>query len=489
MRHALRRFAVITLAVSFATLFAIASQSGRARAQAAVSAATESSMATATRADSAGAPADSAAMRPDSLAARSDSAAIAPGTAGTTPPAPRDYIAEVRAAFTPENRAYSTRRVWLAIIEPFYAIAVGLLLLFSGAAARLRDVAESMGKRRYVHVLIYFMLYSAVAWLLTFPLSWYGGFALEHQFALSTQTFGGWFADELKGQVVMIVFVGVVPLLSLAYRTMEKSPRFWWLWCAVATLPLVAFSVLIEPVVIDPIFNKFTPLPDVGLRTEILDLAKRAGIPARKVYEVDESTRTVKYNAYVNGFGASQRIVIWDTTLKGMSHDEILFVMGHEMGHYVLGHIWKGVVAISLASFALFWLSAQLLTAALARWGKRWGIRSLHDVASIPLLALVLSVISLAVQPVSNAYSRQVEHEADLFGLEVTHMNDAGARAFIKLGSQNRSNPEPAAWLVFWEYTHPPLLERVRTALEYHPWSEGRPNRYFHPGTVDPGPR
>ncbi|HTM57640.1 MAG TPA: M48 family metallopeptidase [Candidatus Udaeobacter sp.] len=425
------------------------------------------------------APAESASAgsiaSPDSAAATSDSAVVA----APAPPR-RDYLAEIRAAFTGENRDYADRRAALELIEPLYAIAVSLLLLFTGLAAKIRDIAEALGRHRYVHVLVYLAVYSLIAWVLSFPLAWYSGFALEHQFGLSTQSFGGWIADELKGQAVIVTFLGVLPLLALAYRTIEKNPRGWWYRFALATLPIVLFFTLIEPVAIDPIFNRFTPLRDTQLKTEILDLAARAGIPGRRVYEVDQSTKTTKYNAYVNGFGASQRIVIWDTTLKGMTHDEILFVVGHEMGHYVLGHVWKGIAVLSLGSFALFWLCARMIDWALRRWGARWKIRSAHDVASMPLLAGVLTLVSLFAQPLVNAYSRRSEHEADLFGLEVTQLNDAAARAFIKLGSQNRSNPEPTAWLRLLEYTHPPLVDRVRTALEYHPWTEGKPNRFFH---------
>jgi STE24 endopeptidase len=466
-----RRLATMTLATTFtlaATLMLAAPSAAQVTADS-------------TAAESAGArvQADSAAIAgTDSVAAAADTAASAP----------HDYIAEVRAGYNAENHAYFQRRVWLSIIEPLWTIAVGLVILFGGWAARMRDICRQLGKHRYVHVLVYLTLYSALAWVLTFPLSWYSGFALEHQFGLSTQNFAGWLADELKGQAVLIAFVGVLPLLALAYRAMEKSPRRWWLWFALATLPIVLFFTLIQPVVIDPIFNRFTPLSDETLKTEIVDLAKKAGIPGRNVYEVDQSTRTTTYNAYVNGFGASQRIVLWDTTLKGMTRDEILFVMGHEMGHYVLGHVWKGIVALALASFLLFWLASRMLNGLLGVFGQRWGIESLHDVASMPLLALTLSLISFGVQPIECAVSRMTEHEADLFGLEVTHLNYAGAGAFIKLASQNRANPEPPTWLVFWEYTHPPLLERVRTALDYPPWTNGHPNRFFHPGRVEPTP-
>ena len=397
------------------------------------------------------------------------------------PGPPHDYAADVLTNFTPENRAYASRRAALGFVGPLYGVAVGLLLLFSGLAARMRDVAHALGHRRYVRLLVFFILYAVAGFALTFPLDWYQGFALEHQFGLSNQSFGAWLADSMKGQVVEIVFLGVIPLLSLAYGAIEKSPRWWWLWLSIGTLPVIVLSLLIGPIVIEPLFNKFTPLKNQQLKHEILDLAARADIPSRNVYQVDKSRQTSKFNAYVTGFGASQRIVLWDTTLEGMQDDEILFVMGHEMGHYKLGHDWKGALFASALSLAVFYLCFVWMRWSVVRWGGRWGFRDLHDVASLPLFAVVLSLISLVALPAFNAFSRGIEHEADGFGLEVTHLNDAAARAFIKLGSQNKSNPEPGMLLRVFEYSHPPLLERVRYAERYRPWERGEPARYFKP--------
>src|SRR5262249_17181134 len=156
---------------------------------------------------------------------------------------------------------------------------------------------------------------------------------------------------------------------------------------------------LLQPLVVDPLFNKFTPLRDQQLKAHILELAERAGIPGRKVYEVDRSAQTVKYNAYVNGFGASQRIVLWDTTIKGMREDEILFVMGHEMGHYRLSHIGKGIAAYSLLSFLAFFLTQRLSAGALRRYGARWRIGDLADLAALPLLAAVLGLLAFVGEP------------------------------------------------------------------------------------------
>jgi Zn-dependent protease with chaperone function len=330
-----------------------------------------------------------------------------------------------------------------------------------------------------VHVLVFLTLFLLVTFVLELPLAWFSGYALEHRFGLSNQSLASWLGDEVKGLVVGVVTFGVLPILALAYLAIARSPRRWWLWISFATLPLMVAGTLLQPLVVDPLFNRFTPLRDHALRDRIVTLAERAGIPGRRVFEVDKSAQTKKFNAYVTGFGASQRIVLWDTMLQGMEDDEILFVMSHEMGHYRLGHIWKGIALYALLNFVLFFLVARIAGAALVRWGPRWGIAELSDIASLPLLATVMTLLSLDGQPLVNGVSRSIEHEADVFAMEVTRDHDGGARAFLKLGTQNRSNPEPRALVKTFLYTHPPLVERIRFALEYRPWEEGRPNRFF----------
>lgn len=405
----------------------------------------------------------------------SDSAAAA-----LTVAAPRDYRAEARATFTSENRAYQRQRVRLSLLSPLVSVLAGLVLLFAGWSQRMRDVAHARSGGRYGRMLVFFTLYSVAQFVLLFPLAWVQDFALERQYGFATQSQTGWLLDQLKSLVFQIVAVGVVPLLALAWRAVESSPRRWWLWLAAGTLPVAVASVLLQPLVFDPLFNKFTTLHDEALRQDILALGARADIPARNVYEVDMSTRTKKINAYVSGFGASQRIVLWDTTLKGMSKDEILFVMAHEMGHYVLAHIWKGLAAVAVLAFAAFALVAWLTQAFIARFGTSWGITRVGDLAALPLVLAMLSLVSWGLSPLTNALSRGIEHEADVFALEVTHDNDAGARAFLKLAAANKSNPEPSGWVKFMLFTHPPLGERIQFALDYRPWEQGEPNRAFH---------
>ncbi len=418
----------------------------------------------------------------DSLARRADSLAPADSLArAAAVPPPRDYVAEVRANFTPENRAYSTTRAALGFIEPLYGILLGLFFLFSGLSAWMRDVARRLSRRSYLQVLVYVALYFALGFVLSFPLTFYQGYALEHHYGLSTESFGPWLLDQFKDVLVTVAFLGIVPLVQLAYVPIRRFPRHWWLALGLGTLPVILAGAFLQPLVVDPLFNRFTPLQDKQLESRILEVADRAGIPARRVLQADRSRQTRKYNAYVSGFGPSQRIVLWDTTLEGMTADEILFVVGHEAAHYRLHHMWWGILFMTGLSFLLFGLSAGFMRRSTARWGRRWGFTELHDIASLPLFVVALTLFSFLAQPGVNAFSRWLERDSDTFGLELTHANDAAARAFMKLGSQNRSDPEPAPFVEFFEYSHPPLLERVRYALTYRPWEEGKPNRLYKP--------
>ena len=385
------------------------------------------------------------------------------------------------ANYTPENRAYATTRVALGFIGPIYAILVALFFLFSGLSAWIAEGARRVSRRGYVQVMVYLAIYLALDFVLSFPLAFYQGYAVEHQYRLATQGFGSWLLDEGKGLLIGFVLLGVVPLVWLAYQPVRRFPRHWWLVLGLGTLPVILAGALLQPLVIDPAFNRFTRLEDKRLEAQVLDVAGRAGIPARHVFQSDASRQTTKYNAYVSGFGVSQRIVLWDTTIRGMRTDEILFVVAHEAGHYRMHHMWWGILFMAGMSFVVFGLSALFLRGAVRRWGGRWGFHELHDIASVPLFLLAFTLFGTLAQPAVNAFSRRIERDSDTFALELTRANDAGARAFMKLGSQNRSDPDPPAFVEFFAYSHPPLLDRVRYALSYRPWATGQPNRLFEP--------
>ena len=246
--------------------------------------------------------------------------------------------------------------------------------------------------------------------------------------------------------------------------------------------------MLIEPVYIAPLFNDFGEMQDKRLEARILELAGRAGIEGGRVFEVNKSVDTKAVNAYVAGFGNTKRIVLWDTMLEKLDESEVLFVMGHEMGHYVLGHIVRGIVLASALSFFGLYFVHRTASWFIEKFRRRFGFDHLHDVASLPLLILLFSFFVFAVSPLLLAVSRYDEREADRFGLEITRQNHAAASAFVKLQQENLGNPRPGLLYVCGRGTHPALGSRVDFCNDYHPWSTGQPLRYeqyFRDRTAD----
>jgi STE24 endopeptidase len=256
--------------------------------------------------------------------------------------------------------------------------------------------------------------------------------------------------------------------------------RRWWIVLWALSIPLTVLMVVVQPVILDPIFNDFQPLQDAVLREKLLDLASRAGIEGGRVYQVDKSRQTKTLNAYVNGIGPTKRIVMWDTLLAKLDHDEVLAVMGHEMGHYVLNHLWKGLAFSVVLSFAGFFVVQRVHDRGLQRWGKTWGINGPGDPASLPWLLLIASLASFLASPVVSGFSRSIEHQADIFGLELTHLNEASATAFVKMAEDSKQDPRPHPFIKFWRYSHPPIAERIPFALSYRPWEKGQPNEAWH---------
>jgi len=307
-------------------------------------------------------------------------------------------------------------------------------------------------------------------------LSYYTGFVREHAYGLSNQTFNKWIGDSLKSLGVGIVF-GVL-LLWVPYLLLKRSPRRWWLYTGLLMIPFLVFVSLIAPVWIDPLFNKFGPMRNKTLESHILALADRAGIEGSRVFEVAKSEDTKTLNAYVAGFGHTKRIVLWDTTIAALDEREMLFVMGHEMGHYVLGHVWRTIVFFSALILATLFAIHRTAGWFIRRFEPRFGFSELADVASLPLILLMFGLYSFAVTPVALAFTRHHEHEADRFGLELTRDNHAAATAFVKLQQENLAVPRPGWLFKMWRSSHPSLGERIDFSNDYRPWQTGMPPVY-----------
>lgn len=384
----------------------------------------------------------------------------APPRPANAPPAAVQVKNDVRPpAVTPTMRRYSRTRYALYFIGTAYGLLALWGVLASGLSARLRAWAEGRHWAKFWTLLVYYALLTLVLVVIQAPLTFYSGYWLEHQYGLSGQSLGGWLSDEAKGTVVSAALN--VLLFWLLFWLIEKSPRRWALWLWGALIPILAFGIFLEPVLIEPLFNKFTPLPPGPLRTRIHALAVQAGIPNAPIYVADESRRTNTTNAYVTGIGPSARIVIWDTTLKQLPEDEIVGIVGHEMGHYVEKHIYWGFAATVLALLLALPLVQKIVTWLMARYGPRWRLRGLADFAAVPVFLLTLSVLSFLADPLTNGASRYIEHRADAYGLRVTHDGPAMARAFVFFAQHDLDDPYPPPFIKFWLYNHPPLGERI----------------------------
>ena len=377
--------------------------------------------------------------------------------------------------------AYSRARNTLHFVEFAYGALVLLGVVAWKLAPRFRHWAQAASRRRFVQAYIFAPLLLLTLDVLNLPASLFDQH-LSLEYGQSIQGWGSWFWDWTKGELIEFLLAGV--LVWILYGVIRRSPRRWWFYFWLVSIPIVVFLEFVEPVVITPLFYQFEPLAarQPALVAEIEKVTARGGlmIPRERMFEMKASEKLNSVNAYVAGFGASKRVVVWDTTIAKMTTPQILFVFGHEMGHYVLGHVPLLIGVVCLLLLIFLYAAFLAMDRLIRRVGKRWDIPSLADWASLPLLLLVVTVVSFLFEPALNSLSRELEHNADVYGLEVTHgivpdAPQAAAQAFQILGEVSLSDPDPSGFVKFWLYDHPALPERVRFAAEYNPWATGTP--------------
>jgi Zn-dependent protease with chaperone function len=378
---------------------------------------------------------------------------------------------------------YRTALVML-VIGTAYGFAVLLLVLAARIAPRYRDLAERVSRRRLVQAVVFVPLVLVTIDALSLPVSVYGQY-LQVSYGLSVQSWPSWFWDWVKGEAIGAV-IGTLLVWGL-YALLRRSPTRWWLYGWLGLIPILLLIILIAPVYLDPIFNTYAPLEErqPQLVAPLEQVMARGGVSIERsrMFEMQASDKVTTYNAYVTGLGASKRVVVWDNTARDLTVAETMFVFGHEKGHYVLHHLWWRLAFNVMAVLASLYFAYRAISGVLARFGARWGIRDLGDWASLPVLLLLVSVFSLVSQPIAAGVSRVLEHEADIYGLEVIHglvpdSPQVAAHAFQKLGEKALAYPSPNPLYVFWAYDHPAVADRVRFALTYQPWDAGAPPRY-----------
>lgn len=377
--------------------------------------------------------------------------------------ATRAWLDTVPAEKKIKSDAYFEGGYWLILWNYLLSAAIALVLLNTRTSARWRDLAEQRTRFKTLQVAIYAMIYVIVTWLLTFPLVVYQRFFREHAYGLATQTFGPWFGEQLIEFAIDLI---ASTLLMIAlFAVFRRAPRTWWIWGAGVVICFLTLGILIAPVYIEPLFNRYKPLADASISEPILAMARANQIPVTQVFEVDASRQSNRVSANVAGFLGTTRNALNDNLLKQCTLPEIRYVMAHEMGHYVLNHISKFLVNFSLLALIAFAVAKVAFEGAVRRWGQRWGVRGIDDVAGVPLLLLIFGSISFLLTPVNNTVTRVAEIEADAFGINTAREANGMAAVALKLGTYRKLDPTPLEEFIFFD--HPSGRARIRMAMDW----------------------
>lgn len=353
---------------------------------------------------------------------------------------------------------YSKIRNFLFFIATPLEWLIYFFILLIGVSRYFEKLTTSQTKWKLVQNAGYLFLLSLLLYIVLLPLNYYR-YYLSKSYGISTQNFASWMKDGVLD--FWVSFGMSLIIVTVIYWLMKKSEKRWWLYTWLLTIPFTIFVMFIQPVVIDPLYNDFYPLKNKELETKILSLATQANIPAEHVYEVNMAEKTNALNAYVTGIGSNSRIVLWDTTLNRLTDNEILFIMAHEMGHYVEKHIYFGIAGYLLLTLIGLWLTNKVMRRLIARYGQVLKIHKISNISSYPLFLLITSILLFAANPVSNYISRYQETRADQYAIALTNDREAAVTAFQKLTISGLSEVNPPLLVKWFRYTHPPMLERI----------------------------
>jgi Zn-dependent protease with chaperone function len=377
------------------------------------------------------------------------------------------------------------RRVITHFAGELWSIVSLLLLLWLGGIAWMRKTAARAGVNRWLQGYLFLLLYLVADALLSLPLDLYVQH-LQLQYGLSVQSWPSWFGD--KGKLLALTWVIGGLVMMLLFWVIRKFPRRWWFIFWGCSIPMVLLGIFITPYVIDPLFNKFEPLqktnPELVTQLEKVVAKGHMDIPPERMFLMKASEKVTTLNAYVTGFGGSKRVVVWDTSLQKGTPDEVLFIFGHESGHYVLNHIVYGIFFTIVILLVTLFLGYHFVQWAIAKFGTKWGIASQTEWGALAVLLLAFSLFGLLMEPVQNSFSRMDEHAADVYGQEAVHGLIADPQkvahdAFVVLGANSFADPNPSQLFEFWTYSHPAIGRRAAFSKAYDPWAPGMEPKYF----------
>jgi Zn-dependent protease with chaperone function len=414
-----------------------------------------------------------------------------PATAKAAPAGP------VTQAYTlpPDKlvKAIAINRIWniLDIVEGLWAIAFLWILLTTRSAARIEAWAEQVSARRWLQGLVFFVVLLILLALANLPLDIFAH-QVSRSYGISIQGWASWLGDMGKTLGLTVLFGS--PVLLLFNWIVRRWPRRYWLGIWLVTLPILFLGLFVAPL-FEPIFNTYEPLAKnhSALVTRLEAVVARTGtnIPPDRMLLMIASEKTNGLNAYVDGIGATKRIVVWDTTAGRIPDDEVMFIFGHESGHYVLNHIPKQLTGMAIALFFVYWACAGFAAWLVRRFGGAWRLQG-QDSAEGPLatragfvvLIFAITIAGFILEPVANTFSRHFEHEADIYGQEAIHglvpdPQKTAVAGFQALGEAWLEDPNPSPIIEFWEYNHPSVKTRANFAANYNPWANGGHGEFF----------
>jgi Zn-dependent protease with chaperone function len=421
------------------------------------------------------------------LAAQPATSSAAPVTAAA--PAPAQAAPQQAYSLPPDKlaKAIAISRIHniLNLADSLWGIAFLWLLLAFGAWAGIERWTQQFSGRRWVQGVVFFAAYFVITAVAGLPLDLLGEH-YERIYGISVQGWGGWLGDNAKALGLTLLFG--VPILLLFNWIVRRWPRRYWLGIWVVTLPILVFSLLIFPFFV-PLFYKQEPLAKnhAALVAKIETVVARTGIdiPPDRMYLIKASQKFTGINAFVSGIGPTKRYVMWDTTTDQMPDDQVLFVFGHESGHYVLHHIPKELAGNAAGLLIVFWVCAAFASCLVKRYGARWGTGDLASRTGFVVLLFAVSIAGFLTEPAGSAFSRHFEHQADVYGQEAIHgivadPQKTAVAAFNKLGESWLEEPDPNPLIEFWLFDHPSTQHRAEFAEHYDPWANGGHGEFFN---------
>jgi STE24 endopeptidase len=376
------------------------------------------------------------------------------------------YMGRLPADVVARSNAYFEGGYWLKLWNWLAGVAVALLLLATRPSTALRDWATRRLKWLPLRDALYGAAYALAGAVLTFPLTVYEGFVREHAYGMATQNFGAWLAEQFTALLVSMVVAALA--VAALYAVLRRAGTQWWLWATGVTMALLTLSIVVAPVFIEPLFNTYKPVESGPVRSAVLSMALANGVPVTNVYEFDASRQTTRVSANVAGLFGTAAVRLNDNLLRRSTEPEIRAVMGHEIGHYALNHVFKSLALLGLVAMVCFLVTQAVMGGLLKRYGAAWRLSSSSgpaDVASLPLLGAVLATCLLVATPAINTIIRVQETEADLWGLNLAREPHGEAEVLLKLTEYRK--PDPGPWEEFVFFDHPSTRTRIMHAMRW----------------------